>query len=406
MDESSQPVNPQSPAPPPPPTFSAQAAQPAPPPLAPPPPPIMPPPPSYYYSPPPRPPGRGKGGVWKFLAITMFVLCGLYIAGRVMFSGPSLQSHSGMGQRKAHEMMEVVVKDNDSRNKIAVIDVDGVIMSGISDRSGRSLVDMIEEQLESAATDKRVKAVILKVDSPGGEVMASDDIYNLIADFQVKSSKPVIASMGNVAASGGYYVSAPCRWIVANELTITGSIGVIMHGYNFRGLMDKVGIRPEVFKSGKFKDMMSSDKAEGEILPEEKKMIQDLVNETFQKFKSVVADGRGHANKSNGKEGRKLVDNWQDYADGRIVSGKQAYELGFVDELGNFETAVERAQTIAGIADANLIQYQAPFHLGNLLRLFGESQARSQTLKIDLGFDFPKLKAGQTYFILPTALPR
>ena len=366
----------------------------------------MPPPPSYYYSQPPRPSGSGKGGVWKFLAITMFLLCGLYVAGRVLFSGPTLQSHSGMGHSKAHEMMEVVVKDNDSRNKIAVIDVDGVIMSGISDRSGRSLVDLIEEQLDSAANDKRVKAVILKVDSPGGEVMASDDIYNLIADFQVKSSKPVIASMGNVAASGGYYVSAPCRWIVANELTITGSIGVIMHGYNFRGLMDKVGIRPEVFKSGKFKDMMSSDKAEGEILPEEKKMIQDLVNETFQKFKSVVADGRGHANKTNGKDGRKLVDNWQDYADGRIVSGKQAYELGFVDELGNFDTAVERAQTIAGIADANLIQYQAPFRLGNFLRLFGESQARSQTLKIDLGFDFPKLKAGQTYFILPTALPR
>ncbi|MBC8002478.1 MAG: signal peptide peptidase SppA [Opitutaceae bacterium] len=366
----------------------------------------MPPPPPYYYSQPPRPPGGSKGGVWKFLAITMFVLCGLYIAGSMMFSGPSLQSHGGMSQHKVREMLEVVVKDNDSRNKIAVIDVDGVIMSGVSDRGGRSLVDMIEEQLESAADDKRVKAVVLRVDSPGGEVMASDDIYNLVADFQAKSSKPVVASMGNVAASGGYYVSAPCRWIVANELTITGSIGVIMHGYNFRGLMDKVGIRPEVFKSGKFKDMMSSDKAESEILPEEKKMIQDLIDETFQKFKNVVADGRAFANKSNGKEGRKLVENWQSYADGRIVSGKQAYDLGFVDELGNFETAVERAQTIAGIPDANLIQYQAPFHLGNILRLFGESQARSQTIKIDLGLDFPKLKAGQTYFILPTALPR
>ena len=366
----------------------------------------MPPPPPYYYSAPLPPSGRGKGGVWKFLAITMFVLCGLYIAGRLMFSGPSLQTHGSMGQRKAHDMMEVVVKDNGSRQKIAVIDVDGVIMSGIADRSGRSLVQMIEEQLNAAAEDKRVKAVILKVDSPGGEVMASDDIYNLIADFQSKSSKPVIASMGNVAASGGYYVSAPCRWIVANELTITGSIGVIMHGYNIRGLMDKVGIRQEVFKSGKFKDMMSSDKAESEILPEEKKMIQDLIDETFLKFKGVVADGRAYASKQNGGKGRKLVPNWQDYADGRIVSGKKAFELGFVDELGNFDTAVERAQIIAGIQDANLIQYQAPFYLGSLLRMFGESQAKSQSVKIDLGLDYPKLKAGQTYFILPTALPR
>lgn len=366
----------------------------------------MPPAPPYYYSPPPPPPGRGKGGVWKFLAVTMFVLCGLYITGRLIFVAPKLPTHGGMGQRKTHEMMEVVVKDNSSRDKIAVIDVDGVIMSGVSDRSGRSLVQMIEEQLEAAKEDKRVKAVILRVDSPGGEVMASDDIYNLIADFQEKSLKPVIASMGNVAASGGYYVSAHCRWIVANELTITGSIGVIMHGYNFRGLMDKVGIRPEVFKSGKFKDMMSSDKAESEILPEEKKIIQDLIDETFQKFKGVVADGRGYANKQNSGKGRKLAPNWQDFADGRIVSGKKAFELGFVDELGNFDTAVERAHSIAGIQDANLIQYQTPFNLGNILRLFGESQARSQTIKVDVGLDFPKLKAGQTYFILPTALPR
>src|SRR4029079_10112350 len=101
-----------------------------------------------------------------------------------------------------------------------------------------------------------VKAVILKIDSPGGEVMASDDISRALVQFQEKHKKPVIASSRVLAASGGYYVAAPCRWIVANELTITGSIGVILSSLNYRGLMDKVGIEPVVFKSGKFKDML------------------------------------------------------------------------------------------------------------------------------------------------------
>ena len=96
-----------------------------------------------------------------------------------------------------------------------------------------------------------------------------------------------------------------------------------------------------MFKSGRFKDMLSGEKTEEEILPEERQMIQSLIDETFEKFKKVVAEGRQFANEKNGDEGRKLVENWKEYADGRVLSGKQAYEYGFVDELGNFETAVE-----------------------------------------------------------------
>src|SRR5581483_9776541 len=136
-------------------------------------------------------------------------------------------------------------------------------------------------------------------DSPGGEVLAADEISRAVSEFQDKSAKPVIVSMGSLAASGGYYVSAPCEWIVANELTITGSIGVIMHGYNYRGLLDKIGVRPEVFKSGKYKDMLSGSKSPEEITPEEKQMVQALINETYGKFKSVVAEGRQAAYQSN-----------------------------------------------------------------------------------------------------------
>src|SRR5690242_15201400 len=170
------------------------------------------------------------------------------------------------------------------------------------------MVEIIKAQLKHAEDDSHVKAVLLKVDSPGGEVLASDEINRALSDFQKKARKPVVASMGNLAASGGYYVSAPCRWIVANDLTITGSIGVIMHSYNYRGLMNKVGLRPETYKSGKFKDMLSGDRDPEEIPPQEREMIQSLINETYGKFKDVVADGRKRAADLNKGEGRKLSD--------------------------------------------------------------------------------------------------
>ena len=150
-----------------------------------------------------------------------------------------------------------------------MIEVEGIIASGEVDRSGVDMVQNIKDQLQMAERDTDVKAVILKVNSPGGEVLASDEINRAITRFQDQSHKPVVASMGTLAASGGYYISAPCRWIVADELTLTGSIGVIMHAYNYRQLMDKVGIRPQVFKSGRFKDMLSGERDEKNLTPEE-----------------------------------------------------------------------------------------------------------------------------------------
>jgi protease IV len=167
-------------------------------------------------------------------------------------------------------------------------------------------------------------------------------------------------------------------------------------------LLNKVGVRPEVFKSGKFKDMLSGEKNEDDILPEEKQMVQSLIDETFTRFKKVVAEGRANANEQNNGEGGKLVDNWEDYADGRVLSGKQAYELGFVDEMGNFDTAVERARKLAKINNANLVQYQQPFDLGSLFRLFGQSE--SHAVRIDLGVQLPKLQVGRLYFLSPTVL--
>jgi protease IV len=352
---------------------------------------------------PARPASRGTG--WKIFAAVLFVLLIISMLLNFQHVVSSLLGGKGVGYRAATygpRLDEVTVRESASTNKIVVLPVDGIITGEPIDGSGFSMVAVVKEELKRAREDDQVRAVILKVDSPGGEVLASDEIANAIKEFQAKSGKPVIVSMGSLAASGGYYISAPCEYIVANELTITGSIGVIMHGLNYRGLLDKIGVRPEVFKSGKFKDMMSPTKSEDEISPEERQMIQNLIDETFGKFKSVVADGRAAAFQSNKGQGKPLDANWQNFADGRILSGKEAYHLGFVDDLGDFDVAVDRAHHLAGINKAELIEYQEVVDLSNLFRMFSQSSTKS--VKLDLGADLPKLRAGYLYFLSPTYL--
>jgi protease-4 len=306
------------------------------------------------------------------------------------------------GRETGRWLEEITVEHNGSGNKIAIIDVEGIITSMTVGYRGRNMVELIADQLEMAANDNSVKAVILNVDSPGGEVMASDDISRALLEFQEKHQKPIVAAMGGLGASGGYYISAPCQWIVANELTMTGSIGVIMSTFNYRGLLDKVGLLPQVYKSGRFKDMLRGSRSPGEINPEEEKMIQSMVDQTYAKFLSVVQEGRTRASKENKTAGKPLSSNWKEYADGRILTGKQAFDLGFVDELGGFEAAVKRAQTLSKVSNANLIRYQEPFGLANLLPLFGK--AERATVKVDLGFEWPKLEAGRLYFLAPTVI--
>jgi len=337
-------------------------------------------------------------------ALILLVLLGISVLANV---GHLLNGLVPMNVARVHaagpRLEEVITEDNDATAKIAVVELDGIITSRAMDQGGYNMVDVIKAQLKRAEEDDKVKAVILKVDSPGGEVLASDDISRAIAEFQTKPrGKPVVCSMGGLAASGGYYVSAPCRWIVANDLTITGSIGVILSTWNYRGLMNKVGLRPETFKSGKYKDMLSGSREPDSITPEEREMVQSLIDETYGKFKNVVASGRKRAQEKNKDKGRALAEDWADYADGRILSGTEAFKLGFVDELGTFEDAVKRTKNITGIRNANLVEYQQRYDLSDLFRLFGCTD--SKVVKVDLGMEMPKLQAGQLYFLSPTFL--
>ena len=369
-------------------------------------PPAQPPPILAYQYPvaPPRPPRRSR--FWIATTVVLAILFCLSLLANFQQLFASLLPMGTLTTHTAGPVLEeVLIEHAHSRNKIAVVSVQGIITGSSLDGGAFSIVDLVKAQLERAAEETAVRAIVLKVDSPGGEVLASDEIYKAIAEFQEEHHKPVVASMGSVAASGGYYVSAPCQWIVANELTITGSIGVILQAMNFRGLMDKVGVRADVYKSGRFKDMLSSTKRESDISDEERAMVQKLVDESFARFKQVIGEGRETArdkNKTLSEPGRALNEQWERFADGRVLSGKEAAELGFVDELGDFKIAVQRAKKLAGIEEARVVEFVPPFSFGSLFRLFG--RAPSQHLGVELGIEFPKLKSGYLYFLSATVV--
>lgn len=215
--------------------------------------------------------------------------------------------------------------------KIGVVEIMGVIEDP----------EEVMGWLKAFEEDDGVRAVILRVDSPGGAVGATQEIYQEV--LRLKAGKAVVASLGNVAASGGYYVASAAHRIVANPGTITGSIGVVMYFADFEGLMKKVGIRGHTIKSVPYKDTGSPFR---DMTPEEKEILEEVVKDVHEQFIEAVARGRGLP-----EERVRAV------ADGRILSGRQALELGLVDQLGGFEDAVEIAKELAGIKGEPKILY-------------------------------------------------
>jgi protease-4 len=183
--------------------------------------------------------------------------------------------------------------------------------------------------------DDGVKAIILRVDSPGGGVGPSQEIYREIMRIRSSSKKKVVTSMGSVAASGGYYIACASDRIVANPGTITGSIGVIMQFSNLEDLLKKIGVKGVVIKSGEHKDIGSPFR---EMTPEEKKLMQEVLDNVHQQFIQAVADGR-KLDKSKVAE----------IADGRIMTGEQAKNLGLVDQLGNLQDTIDITAKLVGI---------------------------------------------------------
>jgi protease IV len=192
----------------------------------------------------------------------------------------------------------------------------------------------VVDQLDHMRLDSSVRAVVLRLDSPGGGVAASQEIYDAVRRV-TDDDKPVVASMGGVAASGAYYIACAADTIVSNPGTLTGSIGVIMSFPNTEELFKKVGLRFEVVKTGKFKDIGSLSRP---MTPDEKALLQGVLSSVYEQFVKAISDGRGMDRKDI-----------LPYADGRIFSGAQAQDLGFVDKLGDLNDAIQLAGTMAGI---------------------------------------------------------
>jgi protease-4 len=245
-------------------------------------------------------------------------------------------------------LQEVVLVPSPAGEKILVLDVDGMISAfapqGAFAREG-DILSRMYYRLEQAAKDPSIKGIILRLDTPGGEVTASDILYHEILRFKTKTKLPCVALVMSVAASGGYYIASACDAIIAHPTSITGSIGVISVFPSVASLFDKVGVKMTVITSGAMKDSGSPFRT---MTEEEKKSFQAIVDEYYEDFLSVVAAGR---------KGRLTPDDIRPLADGRIYTAKQALKLKLIDEVGYFEGALKKILDLAGINTAKVVSY-------------------------------------------------
>ena len=243
-------------------------------------------------------------------------------------------------------------------NAIGVIYISGTIVSGGSGGQllGNSTAGShtIMDQIRQAKDDPKIKAVVIRINSPGGSAAASQEIGDEIRKLR-EAGKIVLTSMGDMAASGGYWIAATTDRIMANSTTLTGSIGVITQLQNLQELYDKLGISFETFTSGPHKDMGSDSRP---LTEEERAIFQEMVDDIFQQFVDVVAQGRGMTE----EEVREL-------ADGRIFTGRQALDLGLIDDLGNFHDALDLAAELAELGpDYRTVEFTRTTPLQRLLQ--------------------------------------
>jgi protease-4 len=254
---------------------------------------------------------------------------------------------------------EEVVKDGDALKKIVILEVNGVIQDtgdtetlfSTSGYDHSSFLRMIEQ----AKNDDTVKAIVLRVNSPGGGVVESAEIHDQLVKLKKETKKPIYVSMGSMAASGGYYISTAGDKIFASPETITGSLGVIMQGLNYEGLAKKYGVKLVTIKSGPYKDIMNPTR---EMTDEEKKILQQLIQNSYEGFVKVISEGR-HLPES---EVRKI-------ADGRIYDGRQAKQLHLIDEFGYLDDTIAALKKDYHLGNAQVVKYTSDFSFGSLFQM-------------------------------------
>lgn len=304
---------------------------------------------AYYYgqqqqAPQPQPAPRRPN--WGLL----IGLVGMLVAfGFCMIMSALGQAGGGATASGPARLNEVFVS-GEGEDKIALIELKGVIAeqqtSGGVFGVSVNLVERMDREFAAAAADEKVKAVLLRIDSPGGTVSASDQIWHTVSEFRRTTNKPVIVHMGGTCASGGYYIAVACDALICEPTTITGSIGVILSTLNFADLLKKYGVSDVTIKSGANKDLLNSTSPPN---PEHREILQGMVDETHSRFVELVAKGRPID-----------LERTKTLADGRIYTAKQALEHKLVDGIGYREDALAEIRKRAKLGKAKLIRYRAP----------------------------------------------
>ena len=327
------------------------------------------------------------------LTLVLFVGLGLSLFGNLLLlvllgtqgEGPV----TALKERKFTET--TLVPGTGSTDKIAVIPMDGLITFGGGMRSGDSMVEDLKDAFQQAADDPRVKSVVLSVDSPGGEVTAGDTIHHALGILS--SKKPVVIFMNSIGTSAAYYIACAGSWIMCNETTFTGSIGVIISTLNYKELFGKIGLQSVIFKSGRFKDALNGAR---DLTNEEKTYFQGLVMQTYDRFLNIVATAR-KLDPAALREG---------VADGRVLSGKDALAAKLVDQTGYVEDAWEKARTLGKAPGAEVVRYEKKRGIGRLLRFFEDSEKSDIRLDLNLGTaPGVKLETGRLYLLPPFYAP-
>ena len=320
--------------------------------------------------------------VFLFVAVCASMLLNLGLLAAVGAKGAGGLAGVKVLRPKVFEE-RVLVDGTDSSAKVAVIPLDGVISFGEKGSLGDSMVEDFKDALQQAENDRQVRAVVLQVDSPGGEITASDVLYDAIC--RLARHKPVVVYFNSLGASGAYYAACGANWIMCNDTTFTGSIGVIISTLNYRDLFGKIGLESVVFKSGKFKDMLSGTRV---MTPEEQAYIQGIVMQSYDRFVGIVARSRKLDEKSL-REG---------VADGRILTGTDAFASRLVDELGYIEDAFDKAAELGGSPGAEVVRYERNYSFDKFFRMFGESRAGAK-LEIDVFPRSVRLEPGRVYLL-------
>ncbi|MBL9114132.1 MAG: signal peptide peptidase SppA [Verrucomicrobiaceae bacterium] len=360
----------------------------------------------HAVPPPPLPPQvivterrSGNGCLWAavvMLSLVILAFLALFFMAGASLSEMNVPSIDQMHPaRKIPRLRETIVQEGTahSPDKIVQIDLDGIISSGEMPVGllghEQSMVDSIKRQLNQAKSDAKVKGIVLRINSPGGEVTASDTIYAAVKE--VAKSKPVIVYMDTVAASGGYYVACGASKIVASETTLTGSIGVIMEGMSYHGLFEKIGMGTNTFTSGKFKDTLSGARP---MRDDEKAYIQGLVDKMYQRFVGIVSESRKVP----------VAELTSGVADGRVMTGGDALGAKLVDKVGYIEDAQALARSECKAPDAAIVRYsKEPVSVLDILSLEASSNKKVE-VNLPGANALPQLLPGRLYYLPPAWL--